>query len=229
MNKTGDNALASLSKKEERLIDDGTPVISDRAYNVTIGLVVLYGIVVNALLCNYCTDFVMSINPVVLLIGYIVLVIAGSVIAYSSKNPAISFLGYNMIVLPLGAVLTVLVREYDSDVVFHAFVMTALITAIMLVAATIWPEFFIKLGGVLFIGLIGIIIANLVFGLLFRWDTGIIAIASSALFSLYIGFDWCKAQKYVMSLDNAVDSAIDIYMDIILLFTYLLQIFGRRS
>lgn len=229
MNGSGDNTLASLSRKEERFVDDGRPVISDRSYNLAIGLVILYGIVVNALICNFCAGFVLGINPIALIIGYIVLVIAGSLIAYSSKNPAISFLGYNMIVLPLGAVLTVMVQQYDSDVVFHAFIMTALITAIMLVASTIWPEFFIKLGGVLFIGLIGIIVANLIFGLLLRWDTGIIAIAASAIFSLYIGYDWSKAQRYRKTLDNAVDSAIDIYMDIILLFMYLLEIFGRRN
>jgi len=48
------------------------------------------------------------------------------------------------------------------------------------------------------------------------------------IFSLYIGYDWQKAQAYPPTLDNAVDSAADIYVDIVNLFIRILSILGRE-
>ena len=47
-------------------------------------------------------------------------------------------------------------------VVFEAFFLTAMIMFVMIVAATIIPEWFKGLGTVLFIALIGLIIAELI-------------------------------------------------------------------
>lgn len=52
---------------------------------------------------------------------------------------------------------------------------------------------------------------------------------AAAIFSLYIGYDWVKAQMYVKTVDNAVDSALDIYLDIINLFLQLLRILGSKN
>ena len=49
------------------------------------------------------------------------------------------------------------------------------------------------------------------------------------LFSLYTAYDWVKAQAYPKTFDNAVDSAIDIYLDIINLFLRLLSIISKKK
>ena len=80
------------------------------------------------------------------------------------------------------------------------------------------PTLFISLG----IGLFGEIISMLFgyTGNVFNWIFVII-------FSLYIGYDWHKAQMYPKTLDNAVDSALDLYLDIINLFIRLLNLIKR--
>ena len=50
---------------------------------------------------------------------------------------------------------------------------------------------------------------------------------AAGLFSLYIGYDIYRSQNYPKTLDNAVDSALDIYMDIANLFVRVLQILGN--
>ena len=47
------------------------------------------------------------------------------------------------------------------------------------------------------------------------------------IFAGYLGFDWARAQTYPKTLDNAVDSAADIYVDIVNLFIRLLRLFAR--
>ncbi|MBT7579493.1 MAG: hypothetical protein HN633_12065, partial [Candidatus Marinimicrobia bacterium] len=49
-----------------------------------------------------------------------------------------------------------------------------------------------------------------------------------AIFCGYIGYDWGRANQIPKTLDNAVDSAAALYMDIINLFLRVLRILGRR-
>ena len=56
--------------------------------------------------------------------------------------------------------------------------------------------------------------------LIFLW-------VGAGIFTLYIGYDWYKAQAYPKTLDNAVDSALDLYLDIINLFLKILRILAK--
>ncbi|MCI8284602.1 MAG: hypothetical protein HFE90_04955 [Firmicutes bacterium] len=218
-----------LSNKQERMVKNAADmIVSDRTYNLVIGAVVVYGVFVNMLMCKFLAPVILGINWLVLIIGYIACVLAGTMIAYKSDSPVISFLGYNLVVIPIGAVLTVCLQAYSPGVIYQAFLLTGIITFIMLAAATIMPGTFAGMGRMLFIALIGLIVANLVC-LIFHIQTIITAWIAAVIFSLYIGYDWVKAQMYVKTLDNAVDSALDIYLDIINLFIQLLSILGRRT
>ena len=48
------------------------------------------------------------------------------------------------------------------------------------------------------------------------------------LFCGYIGYDWARANAIPNTLDNAIDSAAALYLDIINLFIRLLHIMSRR-
>ncbi len=203
--------------------------VSDQTYNMVLGATVIYGLVVNVLLCAFATPFALSLNPIVLLVGYIVCVLAGSALANRSDNPAVSFAGYNLICVPVGLVVSISVYWYgglDSALVYQAFLYTLIISGTMLVLASIYPSFFARMGGLLFGGLIGILISELVLRIL-----GISQIYTSLfaaiLFSVYIGYDVVRAQRMPKTVDNAVDSAVHIYLDIINLFLRILRILSR--
>jgi len=48
------------------------------------------------------------------------------------------------------------------------------------------------------------------------------------IFCGYVGVDWGRANQVPKTVDNAVDSAAALYMDIINLFLRILRILGRR-
>lgn len=222
-------SMSAFSNKQERMYSDPSDVIiSDRAYNLLIGGVIVYGVLINALIVKCLAPVFITMNPLVLVVGYFILCILGSYIAYRSDNPLISFVGYNLVVIPIGAVLSVCLQGYDSSVVFQAFFMTTIVTLIMMLAASAFPGTFAGMGRMLFVAVIGLIIAQLVCMLFGVYPTAISWIAA-AIFSLYIGYDWTKAQMYVKTVDHAVDSALDIYLDIINLFLQLLRIFASRN
>lgn len=211
-------------------VDPGA-IISDRAYNGTIVIVLLWGLLVNYLLCRFVGTAIFTINPIVLLVGYLVLAIGGIIISAKSHNPLISFLGYNMVVIPFGLVIALMVKYYggiNSAVVTNAFLYTMLITIAMMACVMIAPNFFAKIGGALSMVLIGMVVCEivlLIFGVKQVWIDWVVA----ALFTLYIGYDIYRSQQYPKTLDNAVDSALDIYMDIANLFIRILSILSKRN
>ena len=186
---------------------------------------------VNYLLCRFVGTAIFTLNPIVLLVGYLVLVIAGILISAKSHNPLISFLGYNMVVIPFGLIIALMVETYgglNSNVVTQAFLYTLLISTAMMACVMIAPNFFSKLGGALSMVLIGMVICEivlLILGVKQVWIDWVVA----AIFTLYIGYDIYRSQQYPKTLDNAVDSALDIYMDIANLFIRILSILGKRN
>ena len=199
--------------------------MSARAYNLLIGAVLLWGFVINALMCIYLTDTFMEWNFTMVLIGYFIIAIAGICLSISSDSAFISFIGYNLVVLPVGVVLSIFIRlsEVTNYDIVNTLYVTAGLTLFMMAAATIFPGFFSKLESVLFMTLLGVIVVEFIAiminkSLPSQWD-----LLVAGLFCLYIGYDWGKAQALSKTADNAVDVCVGLYLDIINLFMRLLS------
>ena len=199
--------------------------MSVRAYNLLIGAVLLWGFVINALMCIYLTDTFMEWNFTMVLIGYFIIAIAGISLSISSDNAFISFIGYNLVVLPVGVVLSIFIRlsEVTNYDIVNTLYVTAGLTLFMMAAAMIFPGFFSKLERVLFLTLAGVIIVEIIAIMINKtlpsqWD-----LLVAGLFCLYIGYDWGKAQALPKTADNAVDMCVGLYLDVINLFVSLLS------
>lgn len=197
--------------------------LSLRAYNLTIGLVLLWGFVVNVLMCKFCTQTFMSWNFTAVVIGYFIVAIAGMLISQFSDNPFISFIGYNMVVLPVGVVLSIALAEYNKVSIMNALLTTTFVTLIMIIIATIIPNIFLSMGKVLFVCLIGVVVCELIFMLIGFSTPSLWDFVVALIFCGYIGYDWAEAQTKAHTLDNAVDSVVDLYLDIVNLFLRILS------
>lgn len=210
-------------------------IISERAYNGVLLGVLLWGLMVNVLLCSFSEKLhyglLYKIPPQVFIIGYVICAFVGILIAGKSRKPGVSFLGYNLVVLPFGLVIAILVEAYggiSSRIVTDAFLYTLLIALGITGAALAFPQLFSKLGGALLGVLAGLVLCEIVLLILGRYQTVTDWIAAG-LFSLYIGYDVYRSQQFPKTLDNAVDCALDIYLDLANLFIRLLSIMGRRK
>jgi len=217
-----------FTEKRKSYMFEQNEKLDARTYNILIGLCLLYGFVINALMVNYLTPVFLKINIILLIVGYFVLCFVGIALT-NSRNPITSFLGYNFIVVPVGVVLSVALAEYNSDIIFKAFVATSMIVGVMTLLAIVMPKIFLSLGKTLFISLLCCIVVEL-FMLFFlgmspTWMDWLVVL----IFSAYIGYDWQKANEYPKTLDNAIDSSVDLYLDIINIFIRLLSIFGKSD
>ena len=223
----------AANRREERLnaVYSVSELITEQKYNIVLCGAVLWGLIINFILCITVGNVYEYINPIPFFIGYFVLVIAGSLIASKSDNAVVSFIGYNMIVLPIGLVVSTVVELYggvQSTVVAEAFLITMCVTAVMALFAVTKPDLVATIGGILFPCLIGLIVAEVVV-LLLGYNNNIFSWIGAALFSLYIAYDNYRSQQFTKTVDNAVDCAVDIYLDITALFLRILRIVGGRS
>lgn len=203
--------------------------ISDKAFYAIIGGILFFGFLINALEVWFMGDIFLSWNPTVFFVTYCVLLIVGVLLNVLSRNPVVSFIGYCMVVLPIGAFLSILLPEYAPTTVRSAFLATALISAAMVILAVLYPRIFHSIFAVVSVCLIVALIYQLIamftgFSTGVWWDWLVVI-----LFCCYVGFDVSLARNRTKTLDNAVDSACGLYLDIVNIFLRLLAIFGRND
>lgn len=220
-------SIMSNAERQKLRMQPVPETLSPSVYNLALGGFVLYGFLINAFMVYALADKFAGINTWVFVILYFVCCIAGSLLA-RSRNPVMSFLGYNLIVVPIGVMLCLFLPAYSMTAIMPAITVTAVIAGVMTLLSTAFPNVFLKMGRGLFISLIIGVIAQLVAALFGYAGTGF-NWAFVILFSLYLGFDWARAQQYPKTLDNAIDSAMDIYLDLINIFIRLLEIFSKRD
>ena len=227
-------ALGNSAKiyEERQYLRSGETEISERGFNMIIGGVLLWGFLLNYLMVtlfgNNIIHMVSGINPLIFLVGYIVLVIIGSVML-SKDSPVLSFLGYNLIALPIGVLVCLCVEGVPVSVVQSAVLVTAIVTLSFMILATIIPGFFLSMGRALGVGLLVAIVAELITSLIFRVRSPIFEWVFVAIFSLYIGYDWARANTCARTVDNAIDLAANLYLDIINLFLRILEIMSKNK
>lgn len=209
--------------------------ISHEMYNLIIGGVLMYGFLVNCFMTAFLGDSIMSFvytNPIAFFVSYIVMVIAGVFMVKKSDNPAISFVGYNLIVVPLGMVIASTLTLYGmagySTTITYAFAITAGVTLLMMFVSSIYPDFFLSLGRTLGITLLITLVIEIIM-LIAGVGLGIIDYIVVLIFCGYVGYDWAKANEMPKTVDNAIDSASELYVDIANLFLRILRILARAN
>jgi FtsH-binding integral membrane protein len=205
-------------------------LISPVLYNVIMGIVLIWGFGLNIILVNSIpVSSLLKIPFLLFMIGYFASCFYGIHLFETSVNPWVSFLGYNFVVIPFGLVLNIIVSRYDPTIVAESFRITAIVTIIMMALGSAFPNFFKKIYWALTISLFAVVIVELVEVFVFKVHHGIIDWIVALIFCGYIGYDWGRANRIPKTLDNAVDSAAALYMDIVNLFVRILRILGRKK
>ncbi len=207
-------------------------LISGSTYNLTIGMVLLWGFSMNFLMVEHLDPApvvaFLAGSPWIFMAMYFASIIIGTIIYSKSDNPAVSFIGYNFLVLPLGMVLVATIPFFDSSTISRAFMATGCITGIMMMLGAAAPALFLSMGRTLFVALVATIIVEIGFLLTTGSVPGFIDWIVVLILAGYVGFDWARAQALPKTYDNAVDCAASLYVDIVILFIRLLRIFSRR-
>ena len=201
-----------------------TDELSSRAYNIVIGVVLLWGFVINALMCKFCTDFFFSFTPITVIISYFVIALARNFIGKLGSSPFISFIVYNFVVIPFGMLLSIFLKNYETvSILITCSIIIAIVTLlIMVIVSSIFPYIFLSIKKTLFKCLTVIIIVEIICAILRIYIPLILYILLSLPFCFYIGYDWIDTQTKTKNIDNAVNTCVKLYLDIIVWFVFIM-------
>lgn len=206
----------------------GQDTLSRRGFYGLLGVILTWGFSLTYFVSGETATWEPSIW-VFLLVG-LAIPILGIIISAKSDDAIISFIGFNMVVVPFGAILGPTLAHYQvtaPGAVEQAALATALVTGVMTISGFLFPNFYRNLGGALFIALLCLLSVRILQMFIPSLQSlGVVDYLAAGLFALYIGYDMWRASEIAATADNAVDVAVSLYLDIINLFLNLLRIFG---
>lgn len=189
------------------------------------------------------TFFDLNINPWISLIIGLVGGFGGIIIASKSDKAGISFFGLMLLASSFGIMLTTTMNFYIghaetndynfAQLLIETGILTGAATVIMGTLGYVFSDFFVKLGGILFgalSGLLVLMIGQIILGLFgYPFEGMWITWLSVVIFCGYIGYDIGKVKLMPKTADNAVDAALALYLDIINLFLDFLRILAKSK
>lgn len=208
----------------------GTDTMSRSAFYFVMGCILAWGFTATYMVSEMTANWQPGLFGFLLVgLGLPLLGIFMSV----SASALISFIGFNLVVIPFGAILGPALAQYElaqPGIVSEAAMLTGFVTGIMGVSGLLFPDFYRSIGGALFgalTALLIVLIASMFVPALMGFT--VIHYAAAGLFALYIGFDMYRASEIPATIDNAVDVCIALYLDIINLFLWILRILGHSK
>ncbi len=168
-------------------------------------------------------------------VAIIVSAIAGTLIANRSDNPLVSTFGFALVAGPFGLMLGPVVASYTTASVLRVLVLTVLMTLILVVIGAVTPKNLSGWANWLFGGLVILLLGMFavpvmaVVGIPVEGAMTLLDWAGLVLFGAFVIFDLNRAMRVPHTIDNAVDCALALYVDMINIFIRLLSIMGQSK
>jgi FtsH-binding integral membrane protein len=232
--------LRGLTADEQLTMSQAFPVLMRKVYVwMTLALVITgftaYGVanspgILQAIYTNQILFWGLIIAEFALVFG-----VSAAINKLSLTTATLMFILYSVI---NGALLSYIFLAYTASSVATVFFITAGTFAAMAIVGYTTKTDLSSMGKILFMALIGLIIATLVN--LFIKSDGLTMILSYVGVLIFVGLTAWDSQKIKQMLLQAPDAgegaqklallgALTLYLDFINLFIYLLRIFGRRE
>lgn len=234
------NDLERLIREKEGRLSLAYPALMRKVYLwMTLALVITgvtaYGVASSPILLQ--TIFSSKIIFFGIIIGELILVatISGAIHKLSAATATLLFTLYSVL---NGATLSIILLAYSPTIIAKVFLITAGMFVTMAIIGYTTRKDLSSMGRLLFMALVGLIIATVVN--LFLKSSGLDLIMSYAGVIIFAGLTAWDTQKIKTMLAQceemdegaqkiALLGALTLYLDFINLFLYLLRIFGKIS
>lgn len=214
-------AYGSTSENGEKV-----HLLTEKEFNLWVGLMHAWGFGFNAVVCMNFTQLCESWNPILAVLVYLTMFFWGVGLSSRFKNPVVSFIGYNMVVLPIGAVLSVFLKNICWRTVTQVFQLMTFTVLLLLVISIIQPWILLSMRRCVLICLFGVIAAEFFIGAV-SGRPSIVQCIVSLVICGYLGYDWSRAQiRLDKTIDGAIDTATELYLHMLV---QLLAVFTNKN
>ena len=232
--------FGTTTREQELSMSAAFPILMRKVYVwMTLALVITgvtaYGVATSpGLMMAIATNKLLFWGLIIAEFGLVV-AISAAINKLSLTTATLLFVLYSVI---NGATLSFIFAIYTMSSIASVFFITAGTFAVMAVIGYTTKKDLTSIGKILFMALIGIIIATIVN--IFLKSTGLQMIVSYLGVLIFVGLTAYDSQKIKQRLLMAPDAgegaqkiallgALSLYLDFVNLFIYLLRIFGRRE
>ena len=232
--------FGTTTREQELSMSAAFPILMRKVYVwMTLALVITgvtaYGVATSpGLMMAIATNKLLFWGLIIAEFGLVV-AISAAINKLSLTTATLLFVLYSVI---NGATLSFIFAIYTMSSIASVFFITAGTFAVMAVIGYTTKKDLTSMGKILFMALIGIIIATIVN--IFLKSTGLQMIVSYLGVLIFVGLTAYDSQKIKQMLLMAPDAgegaqkiallgALSLYLDFVNLFIYLLRIFGRRE
>ncbi len=232
--------FGTTTREQELSMSAAFPILMRKVYVwMTLALVITgvtaYGVAASpGLMMAIATNKLLFWGLIIAEFGLVV-AISAAINKLSLTTATLLFVLYSVI---NGATLSFIFAIYTMSSIASVFFITAGTFAVMAVIGYTTKKDLTSMGKILFMALIGIIIATVVN--IFLKSTGLQMIVSYLGVLIFVGLTAYDSQKIKQMLLMAPDAgegaqkiallgALSLYLDFVNLFIYLLRIFGRRE
>lgn len=205
--------------------NSNSPTLGRGAFNVLMCALVLTAAMIFKGVA-FCVDpmAVGQLSPLILLAIAFGGILFGSWLTYKRGNLPLQFLGFAIIPSVLGFVSSPWVARVEPAAAFEAGCLTLLCTGIMMILSGLFPKFFVKIRGVLAIGLLALIIVGLLGVFVMDINMTIYHIAAIILFLGFLGYDLVIVRQAEPSVSNAIVLSTSMFIDLLNLFMHIYSI-----
>ncbi|HEX6462308.1 MAG TPA: Bax inhibitor-1 family protein [Candidatus Saccharimonadales bacterium] len=159
----------------------------------------------------------------------------GVLIAHASPYPAVSLIGYALVAGSFGLLCGPLLALYETSSILKVLAITGSVVLILGLIGALLPDDLSAWGLWLFGGLLLLIGAQFIvpllgsFGIPVEGAMTLVDWIGLVVFGALVLYDLNRAVRLPYTHDNAVDSAVAIYLDFINIFIRLLAIMGQQK
>lgn len=171
----------------------------------------------------------------VIFLSLFVLSLIGTSVAMASDKPILSLIGYMMVTIPFGLMAGPIIATYTAASISKIFLVTTAMVVVLGIIGAIIPDSLESWASWLFGGLIVLLIGQFIipfaglFGLPIESALNIWDWVGIFLFGGYVIYDLNRAARLPYTVDNAIDSALAVYLDFANIFIRLLSLFGDKK
>lgn len=213
--------------------------MSRRLYLLLVCFWTAAGIAFSAYVSTFSANWDLSGWNIWGLLGFFLLcflgALGGTVISTMSDNPKISLLGYAIVTGLFGLMLGPILSLYETSSILKVLVITGAVVVVLGAIGALIPDNLAPWGLWLFGGLLLVIGAQIIvpilgsFGLPVQGAMTWVDWIALVIFGGLVIFDLNRAVRLPYTHDNAIDSAVAIYLDFINIFIRLLSLMGAKK
>lgn len=170
-----------------------------------------------------------------LVLGPFMISLLGIFLAMLSKIPLLSLVGYVLVAGPFGLMMGPVVAQYTTASLINVVGTTAIMTVGLGGIGVIYPKSLESWGSYLFGALLLLVVGQFstlilgAFGMPVQGALTMFDWIGVFLFSAYLIFDMNRAMHVGRTIDNSIDCALAVYLDVVNLFMYLLRLTGVHN